>query len=194
MRRGAKQLRSEWEDLYILARSAAAPSENSGNMRLRDQLKFCFLLLIVGKWTLADKITPKTLKYLRKALKEKNITFVDSDSDAAVVAWLLASMIKVTYKWKLSNVEIYLSDSITVKMLAIVMHCILCCKNSEQWTVLPVLTCFVCPLRLQKHRSFMAMRLTAWIASLLGSTFVSNVVCRPINTRFSLWNKNKCRQ
>ena len=143
MRRGAKQLRSEWEDLYILARSAAAPSENSGNMRLRDQLKFCFLLLIVGKWTLADKITPKTLKYLRKTLKEKNITFVDSDSDAAVVAWLLASMIKVTYKWKLSNVEIYLSDSITVKMLAIVMHCILCCKNSEQccrclWPVLSV--------------------------------------------------------
>ena len=46
-------------------------------MRLRDQLQFCFLLLIVGKWTLADKITPKTLKYLRKTLKEENITFVE---------------------------------------------------------------------------------------------------------------------
>ena len=58
-------------------------------MRLRDQLKFCFLLLIVGKWTLVDKITPKTLKYLRKTLKEENITFVDSDVAVAVVAWLL---------------------------------------------------------------------------------------------------------
>ena len=46
-------------------------------MRLRDQLQFCFLLLIVGKWTLADKITQKTLKYLRKTLKEENITFVE---------------------------------------------------------------------------------------------------------------------
>ena len=58
-------------------------------MRLRDQLQFCFLLLIVGKWTLVDKITPKTLKYLRKTLKEENITFVDSDVAVAVVAWLL---------------------------------------------------------------------------------------------------------